>query len=70
MKSRTKQTRSCRTRKKYETKEDAQKRANGLYKRKVYLKPYYCTLCKGYHLTNVNYIRRLQIVFTEAGMKF
>lgn len=47
-----KRARSCRNKKRYQTEDQAQQRASYLNARDIFVKPYFCQICKQYHLTS------------------
>lgn len=49
-----KQRKSCRNKKKYDSNHTAQSRASYLHTKGLYLRPYECPVCKGWHLAKRN----------------
>lgn len=60
-----KMLRSCRTKKKYNSKKDAQKRADRLYKKDIMLSPYTCHICNGWHLRKIHWSKSLEKAFDK-----
>jgi len=60
--------RSCRNKKKYGSQDAAQQRATFMYRKGLQLKPYLCPVCRGWHLTKINWRSRLNRAFAEAGL--
>lgn len=61
----TNKTRSCQTKKTYESLEQASVSSRLLNQKGIYVKPYQCSICKKYHMTKRNKKNVLEDLFKK-----
>ena len=61
----TKKQRSCRTKKVYNTLDEATTSANRLHNQGIYVKPYECNICKKFHLIKRSKKTILEYLFKQ-----